>query len=196
MNPQQQNELAFWRAEVQRLGLSEFLKVREQDLHRYWFAERLLSETGRGIDYGCGLVSVFEFAQLDVVAVDPLMSEYWKILKPHIPLPGVSGKVWYFDERWPKPDAESCDWAYCCNVIDHTPDPQTIIDDLLRLLKPGGRLYFEVHFDDVLGAAYHHMLWRLPTVRKYLAPFTLIEERVVRDPVHPQSHYEAVYVRP
>jgi SAM-dependent methyltransferase len=177
---QQEEEIKWWMHNFKQMGLEAFLAVRRDDLHRYFFASALLQECGRGLDYGCALVSIFEFApELHVDAIDPLLPEYDKIYRHHGTVNYVSAPSGLYD------------WIYCCNVIDHTPDPQTIVDDFKRLLVPLGRLYFEVHFDDSLGAP-HFSLWRMDTVKKYLSWLEVVKERVVRDPVHPQFHYEAI----
>ena len=39
-----------------------------------------------------------------------------------------------------KMDAESFDVILCTGLLEHVPDPQRLIDDLYKLLRPGGKL--------------------------------------------------------
>jgi SAM-dependent methyltransferase len=181
---QQIFEVQFWRDHIAKLGTERFMIERREyfDARAEFFPE-LLKETGRGLDYGCGPVSVFEFAGLSMDACDPLLPQYAHII-PH-----AQGKVGYSNGPGPGP----YDFIVCWNVIDHTPDPQTIIDNFKRLLDPGGRLYFMVNFDPDLYAPHYH-LWRIETVKRYLAGFNLIRERIVESVFTGQKHYEGLYL--
>ena len=107
------------------------------------------------------------------------MEEYEKIAR--------GNKINYIKEI-----KDKYDWIFCVNVIDHTSDPNTIIDDIKKHLKKGGKLYFEVNFDDELSPA-HYGLWNIETVREYFKDFKLIKEIVERNPNYPQSLYHAIY---
>ena len=185
MDSKQVGEVSFWRRLHDTLGHDGFMAQRRADYHGRtgWFPG-LTDETGRGIDYGCGLVSIFEFSPLDVDAYDPLLPEYREIVPDNISLT-------YVDEpRGPY------DFVFCCNVIDHTPDPDALLADIERILLPGGRLYFEVNFDPDLFEECHWTRWDIAKVREAFSRWCLVAERVVGGSVSDQSCYEAVYTRP
>lgn len=188
---QEEQEILFWKDLFDKNGPMKFKYIRHGDLigKTVYFPD-MFEETGRGLDYGCALCSIFEYSDLNMVAYDPLLKEFDKIYSSEY------GKMSYYDNTKSLKN-ESFDFIACINVIDHTLDPQVIIDDLLRLLKPGGRLYFEVNFDPEIFAP-HHTLWRMDTVRKYLKPeqFELVRENVHVNPKWAeQSNYEAVYIK-
>ena len=54
--------------------------------------------------------------------------------------------------------SESLDLVTCCNVIDHTSNPDLILDEVHRILKPGGQFFLDVHTFSVLGLIKWH-LW-------------------------------------
>jgi SAM-dependent methyltransferase len=182
MTYQQEQEIIFWKDLFDRSGVAGFLDIRRSDLaNKLEFCPEIFEEKGLGLNYGCGLVSMFEFSTLKIEACDPLLDEFEQIYKHE-------GNVRYVKEL-----SEQYDFVACINVLDHTPDPQTIINDIKRVLKPGGRLYFEVNFDPELFAP-HHVLFREETVRKYLKDFKLIRESITQNGKYPEiSNYEAIY---
>jgi glycosyltransferase involved in cell wall biosynthesis len=179
-------ELAFWRGLLERDGREAFLARRAEDLGGVlaWFPE-LADESGHGLDYGCGLVSMFEFSPLDMDACDPLMPEYDRLYRH-------AGKVCYSAET-----AGPYDFVVCKNVIDHTPDPDALLEDVYRILRPGGRLYLEVNFDPKLFDDCHYHLWRLDKVRQHLGAFELEREAVRTNTLYPETgFYTGIYRKP
>lgn len=51
------------------------------------------------------------------------------------------GLISDFDPRDAQNAAIRYDVAYCCEVIEHVPQPQVFLGDIYRLLRPGGLLY-------------------------------------------------------
>jgi SAM-dependent methyltransferase len=184
LNSKQEAEVAFWRGLFYARGRDGFLVLREEDLGRLAFCPEMWAEEGRGLDYGCGLVSVFEFSGLAVEAYDPLFEEYDRIYRHQ-------GQVRYVAEP-----VGPYDYILCMNVADHTPEPAVLFRDLLDLLAPKGRLYFEVQFDPELYPAAHYQQWNLGHVRKHLARFELVHESVRTTATPGQISYEAVYRKP
>jgi SAM-dependent methyltransferase len=58
-------------------------------------------------------------------------------------------------EQLPFP-SEIMDLVICCNVIDHASDPQAILREIHRLLKPNGIFFFDVDTFSLLGLAKWH----------------------------------------
>ena len=55
----------------------------------------------------------------------------------------------------PEPDA-SFDAILCSEVLEHVPDPATVLDELARLLKPGGKLILTAPFASLVHFAPYH----------------------------------------
>lgn len=146
-----QAELDWW---INLNSKTDFVSIRHADyLDKTGYFPELATQGGLGLDLGCGPYSIWEFGGKDVIPVDPLIDEYLKFA------PGKKlGYVKADGEALPFTD-EMFDWVFCVNVIDHTPNPEKMISEIKRVLKPGGKLYFEVHFDDELGGC-HYRLWR------------------------------------
>ena len=124
---------------------------------------------------------------------DPLMDEYIKLIEKYGLVQAFVTLVPTFDENLPFPD-ESFDWAVCWNVIDHTPDSQLLVDEIWRVMKPGSKLYFEVHFDDQLGSP-HYGLWRENTIQEHFSSQKWNQTFVnkFRNPDFPQEKYYSIF---
>lgn len=135
-------ELNWWKQYYN--SLNDFEEVRKQDWNdRSSFLIGIKEETGLGLDYGSGLLSMLEFSGLKFDAIDPLMERYNEI---------ITNKENYFTDTDKK-----YDWIWCINVLDHTENPQALIDDIKNKLKPGGRLYLEVNLDKELGDCHYSL---------------------------------------
>ena len=68
---------------------------------------------------------------------------------------------------------QSFDVVLCDNVVDHAESPQRIATELVRILKPGGLLYFTVNIHHQLYAvaAGVHSGWRALGVPFEVRPF-------------------------
>lgn len=184
-------ELDFWRGLIGSHTREEFAAIRAADFTDY--AQNLPeihSEHGLGLDLGCGPWSVFEGQGMRVVAVDPLAWEYKQIVDP--PASGVLYSR-YFHPQIPLLSVEY-DWVWCVNVIDHTPNPEILIDEVRRVLKPGGHFYFGVWFDPDLYAP-HYKLWRRETVEEYLKDFELLRGAEEYWALHNKTRFWGLYER-
>ena len=124
----------------------------------------------RVLEVGCGahgLIFLFEAAYK--VGVDPLADHYrdlfpaWQDRAETIAAPG---------EDLPFADA-SFDLVLCDNVVDHAESPRRILEEIVRVLAPGGLLYFTVNVHHPL---YHlasslHAGWRALGVPFEITPF-------------------------
>lgn len=99
------------------------------------------------VDVGCGPVGVGYFVSAKRrVGVDPLAGEYarWNgYWGEPIELIEAEG------EKLPL-RSESFDAAFCVNCLDHTFDPGKILQEIGRILKPGGMLILHVDLDSPL----------------------------------------------
>ncbi len=199
MNEHREHEVRFWR-DLYKADPEKFKQIRAKDFsEKTAYFEELGKEHGVGLDLGCGLVSIFENRPKEhsywITATDPLMDEYNAIYEPYTPAP--LRRVTYMKadgEQLPFDDAHF-DFVFCVNVIDHTPDPRKMASEIMRVLKLGGRLYFEVNFDDHLSPA-HYAVWNEAMVREMFPTLVLERSNTRRNPDYPQSLYEAVYRKP
>ena len=114
-----------------------------------------------------GLIFFFDASQR--VGVDPLADEYrslfpaWQAKAETIACGG---------EKLPFADA-SFDVVLCDNVVDHAARPRRIVEEMARVLAPGGLLYFTVNVHHPLyeGAAKLHAAWRWLGVPLEITPF-------------------------
>ncbi|HEY2962513.1 MAG TPA: class I SAM-dependent methyltransferase [Pyrinomonadaceae bacterium] len=129
-----------------------------------------IDENVRVVEVGSGAHGlIFYFGSRRGVGVDPLAVSYrslfprWQSCAPTIVAIG---------ERLPF-SAQSFDVVLCDNVVDHTESPRRIVEELTRILKPDGLLYFtvNVHHPVYAAAAYMHSGWRGLGVPFEVGPF-------------------------
>jgi len=129
-----------------------------------------IADDARVIEVGSGAHGlIFYFGTSGGVGVDPLAVSYrglfplWQSRAPTIAAMG---------EQLPFPD-QSFDVVICDNVIDHAESPTGIVAELVRILKPGGLLYFTVniHHPVYAFAAGMHSGWRALGVPYEIGPF-------------------------
>jgi len=108
-------------------------------LQRYWQRTRhrhvmdLIAGEGPVLDVGCGSSRIIGDLPAGSVAVDVLHRKLRYARRFHKPLVRGSGFA------LPFPDASfSC--VLCSQVIEHVPKDSPILDELCRVLRPGGRL--------------------------------------------------------
>ena len=176
LTPQQQAEVRFWQdvfCVEEQSNQERYLSRRRGDYcaAESWFTPTLARQEGLGLDLGCGLVSILGFRGTPIVATDPLLYEYDKTFRH-------TGSSWVeyrceSGEQMSFP-AESFDYVWCINVIDHTPDPDKMATEIHRVLKPGGKLYFSVNFDPDLYAPHYH-LWTRETVDHALLALKMLD---------------------
>ncbi len=130
--------------------IDQYYTAQASSLKSYLRSFREFSKTDRILEVGSGAHGHIFFMGLpDAIGVDPLADEYQKIF-PHWQ-PRASTLVAY-GEQLPFEDAYF-DVVISDNVVDHAEDPQKIINEMVRVLAPGGLLYFTVHV--------HHKLYGL-----------------------------------
>lgn len=127
-------------------------------------AEARVLEVGSGAH---GLIFYFEAAER--VGVDPLADHYAELFPAW---QGRARTVAAGGEQLPFGDA-SFDVVLCDNVVDHAESPARIVEEIARVLAPGGLLYFtvNVHHPFYHAAASVHAAWRAMGIPVEITPF-------------------------
>ncbi|MGH9714567.1 MAG: methyltransferase domain-containing protein [Candidatus Acidiferrales bacterium] len=76
---------------------------------------------------------------------------------------------------------DSLDLVICCNVIDHASNPDLILEEIHRVLKPGGLLFMDVHTFSVAGLAKWHAFTKFRHKDEMLViahPYRMFETRI------------------
>lgn len=187
--PQAQAELQFWRDLVKNIGPEYYYAYRVSEyFEKTRYFSGFVAQEGRGIDVGCGCISVFEGSTKNVVCCDALMQYYWDLLPQEVLKKCKVNSVDY-------PASRSYQWAACINMIDHTPDPAFTLSQIHKSLLPGGMLYFEVNFEEGLAAP-HYQVWDERTVQQRLnedSGWRKLGCTLQNVPEHNQRRYWAVY---
>jgi dolichol-phosphate mannosyltransferase len=108
-------------------------------LQRYWqrsrlrYVTELIGGEGRVLDVGCGSSRIIGRLPAGSVAVDVLLRKLRYAKRFGKPLVRASGFALPFADA-------SFPCVLCSQVIEHVPKTSPIIDELCRVLKPGGRL--------------------------------------------------------
>jgi len=159
MTSQAQIEIGFWRDLLRTKGTPEaFIAQRQEDwqdfaTHLPELADYLKEQTEEAhvLEVGCGLISPLEFSEggARITAIDPLVDAYQDTIDLHgrrVRYLEQSGEAIAFDEG-------TFDAVSCINVIDHTSNPALMEQEMRRVLKTGGKLFFGVNFDQALSPA-------------------------------------------
>jgi SAM-dependent methyltransferase len=124
--------------------------IRAQQIRQKLESVRPITPTDHILEVGSGSHGlVFAFGGARGVGVDPLAVDF-KRLFPHVQ--SAAPTVTAIGEELPFAD-NAFDIVLSDNVIDHAERPLEIVDELIRVLKPGGLLYFTVNV--------HHPLYDL-----------------------------------
>lgn len=133
-------------------------------------AVKPIAQDARVLEVGCGAHGlIFFFGAGEGIGVDPLADHYrtlfpaWQSRAETI---AVGGETLPFDDA-------SFDVVLCDNVVDHALSPRKILEEIARVLKPGGTLYFEVnvHHGFYHAAATAHAAWRAIGLPFEITPF-------------------------
>jgi SAM-dependent methyltransferase len=133
-------------------------------------AVRPIAGDARVLEVGCGSTGlIFFFGVGEGTGVDPLADQYGKLFPAWY---GRARTVAARGESLPF-DAASFDIVLCDNVVDHAENPRRILEEIGRVLTPGGLLYFtvNVHHPFYHLAATLHAGWRALGVPFEITPF-------------------------
>ena len=133
-------------------------------------AVRAIGLDAKVLEVGSGAHGlIFFFDGGERVGVDPLADHYRELFpawQDRAHTIAASG------EQLPFPDA-SFDIVLCDNVVDHAESPRRIAEEMVRVLKPGGLLYFtvNVHHPIYHWASTLHAGWRALGIPIEITPF-------------------------
>jgi len=145
-----------WFLEVERYRYGDYAPwmpgTMEFDRHR---GERVL-EIGGGLG-----TDLAQFARHGAVVTDvDLSSGHLALARENFALRGLEGVFIHLDaERLPFPDA-SFDVVYSNGVIHHTPNTQSLVDEIRRVLRPGGLAIVMVYAENSLHYWRDIVVWR------------------------------------
>lgn len=129
-----------------------------------------IGEDARVLEVGSGAHGlIFYFGARRGVGIDPLAHHY-KTLFPawhgHVTTVSAQGESLPFSDN-------SFDIVLCDNVVDHAESPETIVAEIVRVLSPGGLLYFtvNVHHPIYSLASGVHGTWRRLGLPFEVGPF-------------------------
>lgn len=131
---------------------------------------RPIATDARILEVGSGAHGlIFFFDAGERIGVDPLADHYRQLF------PAWQDNAWTiaaFGERLPFDDCRF-DVVLCDNVVDHAESPRRIVEEIARVLRPGGLLYFtvNVHHPIYHWAATVHAAWRTAGVPFEITPF-------------------------
>jgi ubiquinone/menaquinone biosynthesis C-methylase UbiE len=107
-------------------------------------ADRIARDApGRVLDWGCGLGQVtMQMARrgLDVTSYDWRPDHPEPVTRPFELFPEYEATFWSDPVALPYPDA-AFDAVLSCGVLEHVHDPDGSLEELKRVLEPGGTLY-------------------------------------------------------
>lgn len=145
-------------------------KARALEVRSKLESVRAIRDEDRVLEVGCGAHGlIFFFGARDCVGVDPLAGHYAELFPQW---QNRARTMVASGEDLPFPDA-SFDIVLCDNVVDHALSPRRILEEIARVLAPGGLFYFSVnvHHPVYHLAASAHAGWRALGVPFEITPF-------------------------
>lgn len=146
------------------------LTIRSQAIRRRLSEIKPISNNDRILEVGSGAHGlIFGFGAGLKVGVDPLAVDYRQLFPAWQKNSYTTAAI---GEQLPFAD-QFFDVVLSDNVIDHAEKPLKIVEELIRVLKPGGLLYFtvNVHHPIYEIGSKAHGLWNALGIRFELSPF-------------------------
>lgn len=129
-----------------------------------------IAADARVVEVGSGAHGlIFYFGARNGIGVDPLAVSYANLFPQW---QRCAFTVAAYGEQLPFSNA-SFEVVICDNVVDHAESPETIVNELIRILAPGGLLYFtvNVHHQLYSVAAQTHATWKAVGLPFEVGPF-------------------------
>ncbi len=185
-------ETMFGRWQRERLDqLARYLDLQDADIDA-WCATRAVVEIGSG-PYPAAAAARNGWRQ--AIAVDPLAKGY---VEEGLVPDAASGIVFLESggERIPLP-ASAFDLVIIENCLDHVEDPEGVVTEMLRLLRPGGLLWFFVDLSNHSDEMHPHPM-NEKRVLNLLSAFELVRGEVSENKAHPEAYgsYRGLFRKP
>ena len=129
-------ELEFQKEYVKQFRENIPLWLEHNTKYRYLDEIKKICKIGANtkiLDVGCGISSILHYIDGKRYGIDPLADEYKKIYSYPTGIKISQG----CGEDIPFPN-KHFSVVFCCNVLDHVTNPEKTIDEILRVLVPGG----------------------------------------------------------
>ena len=135
-----------WFLEVERYRYEEYAPWMYETMEFAKHSGELVLEIGGGMG-----TDHAQFAKPGAITTDiDLSSGHLALAQENFRLRGLTGTFVHHDaETLPFPDA-SFDIVYSNGVIHHTPNTQHVVDEIYRVLKPGGKAIVMVYAENSL----------------------------------------------
>ena len=144
--------------------------LRSQRIRKILERFRPISDSDAVLEVGSGAHGlIFGFGNKTRVGIDPLAAEYKRIFPKWQSAAATAAAV---GEELPFADG-SFDIVLSDNVIDHAEQPLKIIDEIVRVMKPGGILYFTVNVHHPIYDTFSraHGFWNAAGLKLELSAF-------------------------
>ena len=154
----------------QEASIIASMMARSRRLHERLERIQPLPIATRALEVGSGAHGlIFYFDAAEKVGVDPLADQYKELFpawQDRARTIAVGGESLPFE-------TSTFDVVISDNVVDHAESPRRIIEEMTRVLAPGGLMYFTVHIHHPFyhWAASLHAAWRALGVPFEITPF-------------------------
>lgn len=170
-----ERQLDYQRAKAERIkgheqALMQAMADHSAEVVRKLAAVQEMPADARVLEVGSGAHGlIFFFEGAERLGVDPLADHYRELFPAW---QGRARTIAAGGEQLPFADG-SFDIILCDNVVDHAGRPRRIVEEIVRVLRPGGVLYFTVNIHHPLyhWAASAHAAWRALGIPLEITPF-------------------------
>lgn len=188
MTPHTAANLQYWSDLIQQYGDQYYEHRCWEYNHRMNVFPGFFKQEGQGLDVGCGCVSIFEACHTAVVGADINVHEFNEMMPAAVKAKLRMSYVNLDGENLAPFGDSSFDWLACLDMIDYTPSPHRMLAEMYRVLKPSGKMYFQVALSPAIEAP-RHRAWSMRTVKEHLGSVGFIMMNDCRTPFS----YSATY---
>ena len=139
------NHIHDWKVAKSEAGtLDFFLEIEDYRFEKLHYLPKVVNFSGYAgkkiLDVGCGTgndLTRFARGGANIVGID-LAEHSIELAKSNFTLRNLTGEFRVMDGEALEFEDNSFDMVYCHTVLHFTPEPQKMIDEIARVLKPGG----------------------------------------------------------